>query len=88
MIGGRPYRVWSAVVKLNRPVGIAVMALLSKRLQYVPRQMAKPRDDETGRSEHAGGKGDAVVKNDGGRPRCLCGRAATAHAVRERPYRW
>ena len=41
---GRPYSQSSAVVKLNRPVGIAVMALLSKFLQYTPRQMAKPRN--------------------------------------------
>ena len=39
----RPYRVSSAVVKSNRPVGIAVMALLFKSLQYTPQQMAKPR---------------------------------------------
>ena len=45
MVGqGRAYRISSAVVKLNRPVGIAVIALLYKFLQYTPRRMAKPRD--------------------------------------------
>ena len=43
MLGGRPYRYLSAAVKSNRPVGIAVMALLFKCLQYTPRRMAKPR---------------------------------------------
>ena len=28
-----PYKVWSAAVLLNRPDGIAVMALLSNRLE-------------------------------------------------------
>ena len=39
----RPYSVESAVVKSNRPVGIAVMALLFKYLQYTPRRIAKQR---------------------------------------------
>ena len=42
---GRPYRVSSAGVKSNRPVGIAVMALLNKYLQYTPRRMANPRQN-------------------------------------------
>ena len=42
MIGGRPYRYLSAVVKSNRPVGIAAMALFSKFLQYTPRRMETP----------------------------------------------
>ena len=36
---GRPYRYTSAVVKSNRPVGIAMMALLRKNLQYTPRRI-------------------------------------------------
>ena len=32
------------MVKSNRPVGIAVMALLFKYLQYTPQRMAKPRN--------------------------------------------
>ena len=35
MLGrGRPYSSLSAVVKLSKPLGIAVMALFCKRLQY------------------------------------------------------
>ena len=33
----------SAGVESNRPVGIAVMALLFKYLQYIPRRIAKQR---------------------------------------------
>ena len=44
MLGrGRPCRETSAVVKSNRPVGIAVMALSFNPLQYVPRRMANQR---------------------------------------------
>ena len=39
----RPYSISSAGVKSNRPVGIAVMTLLFKTLQYTPRRIAKPR---------------------------------------------
>jgi hypothetical protein len=87
MLGqGRPYSVMSFVVKSRRPVGIAGMALLSKYLQHTavdgnntPRRRRR-REAEARRSERAGGKGDAIAENGGGRPRCLCGWAATAHA--------
>ena len=87
---GRPYNSQSAGVESNRPVGIAVMALLFKYLQYIPRRIAKQRHGgategerkpyaglrdtarltarqsaERGRSEHAGGKSDAVAENGG-----------------------
>ena len=52
MVRGHPYRYSSAAVKLNRPVGIAVMALLSKFLQYVPRRMAKPRNNGAAARQH------------------------------------
>ena len=87
MLGqGRPYSVMSSVVKSRRPVGIAGMALLSKYLQHTavdgnntPRRRRR-REAEARRSERAGRKGDAIAENGGGRPRCLCGWAATAHA--------
>ena len=81
---GRPYRCPRLVVKLNKPVGIAVMALLCKYLQYAPRRMANPRHIGAAQGEVVYGaprqwpvdiaakRGDRPIRTRGREERCGC----------------